>query len=166
MRWVTQVRREESLEGDADVHTLRGTGINTNVAQGNGRAPAARPDRTAELPSVESGAGGMKLVLAIVGEEDAKGVTEALTAARFWVTRLNTAGGFLRKGNETLLVGTEASRVPVVLRVLEGVCQERTEYLLPALPEALMGVTGLAPLEVSVGGATVFVLEVRQYVRL
>ena len=118
------------------------------------------------MPALESATGVMKLVMAIVGRDDAKPVTEALTAERFRVTRLSTAGGFLQKGNETLLVGTEASRVGAVLRVLERMCQERTELLLPALPEALMGVSAMAPMEVSAGGATVFVLDVRQYVRV
>ena len=130
------------------------------------RSAARRMAEAGENPALESNAGGMQLVVAIVDEEDAKPVTEALTAERFGVTRLNTAGGFLRKRNQTLLVGTEAGRVPAVLRVLERVCRARTEYLLPALPEALMGVTAVAPLEVSVGGATVFVLAVRQYMRV
>src|SRR5688500_18464213 len=73
------------------------------------------------FPALESKTGVVKLVLAIVGQGDAKSVTEALTEERFRVTRLNTAGGLLQKGNETLLVGTESSRVPAVLRVLERV---------------------------------------------
>ena len=108
----------------------------------------------------------MRLVLAIVGDEDAKGVTAALTEHGFRVTRLNTAGGFLQKRNETLLVGTEAGKVPAVLRVLERMCRERTEYVLPAMPEALVGVTGMDPLEISAGGATVFVLDVRHFLRM
>ncbi|HET7770493.1 MAG TPA: cyclic-di-AMP receptor [Chloroflexota bacterium] len=124
------------------------------------------PAPIAALPALEIKTQGMRLLLAIVGEEDAHQVTAALADEGFRVTRLKTAGGLLRKRSETLLIGTEAEQVPAALRVLERTCRERTEYALPAMPEALIGAVGLAPMEVSVGGATVFVLPVAQLVRV
>ena len=49
----------------------------------------------------------MKLILAIVSNDDASAVTSALTKNNFYMTRLATTGGFLRAGNTTLIVGTE-----------------------------------------------------------
>ena len=63
----------------------------------------------------------MRLVVAIVHDEDAAAAVDALTEARFGVTRLATSGGFLRKGNATLLVGTDASREAEVERRLTRV---------------------------------------------
>ncbi|MGH2369166.1 MAG: cyclic-di-AMP receptor, partial [Chloroflexota bacterium] len=52
----------------------------------------------------DTGGSEMQLVLAIVQDEDAGPVIEALTGAGFRATRINTVGGFLRKGNATVLV--------------------------------------------------------------
>ena len=49
----------------------------------------------------------MKLILAIVSNDDASSVNAALTKENYSVTRLATTGGFLRAGNTTMIVGTE-----------------------------------------------------------
>ena len=49
----------------------------------------------------------MKLILAIVSNDDASAVSAALTKNNFYMTRLATTGGFLRAGNTTIIVGTE-----------------------------------------------------------
>ena len=53
----------------------------------------------------------MKLIIAIVGDSDAEAVVQSLIGAGFRVTRVASTGGFLHKGNTTLLVGTEADRI-------------------------------------------------------
>ncbi|HEU5318625.1 MAG TPA: cyclic-di-AMP receptor [Chloroflexota bacterium] len=108
----------------------------------------------------------MRLVVAIVHDEDAAAAVDALTEARFGVTRLATSGGFLRKGNATLLVGTDASRVAEVVRRLTRVCRTREELHVPSAGEGLPSGMLLAPFEVQVGGATIFVLDVREVVRV
>ena len=94
----------------------------------------------------------MKLILAIVNNEDAARICEVLTKAGFFVTRLSTTGGFLIKGNTTLLIGTDEERVPMALGFLRQHCTART-YQDPKA--ALRGAE-----EVTVGGATVFVLDI------
>ena len=85
------------------------------------------PAPVAQRPALETGTAGIRLLLAIVGADDAHQVTGALAQEGFRVTRLKTAGGRLRKRSETLLVGTEAENVPTALCVLERTCRERTE---------------------------------------
>lgn len=87
---------------------------------------AAAAETRTEAQS-DRGANAMNLVLSIVQNEDADGVTRALIAAGYRVTRMNTAGGFLRRGNVTLLVGVEAAQVDDVLRIIEANCRARTE---------------------------------------
>ena len=55
----------------------------------------------------------MKLVLAIVQDEDANALSESLLAESFSLTRINTAGGFLREGNVSFLLGVD-ELVPLV----------------------------------------------------
>jgi uncharacterized protein YaaQ len=60
----------------------------------------------------------MKLIVAICRSEDAPRVSDALVAREFRVTRVATTGGFLKRGNTTLLVGVEAGEVDIVVEML------------------------------------------------
>ena len=70
---------------------------------------------------------GAKLVVAIVQNEDTDEVVNALMAAGYRLTRINTAGGFLRRGNATLLIGVEAPRLNDVLNLIQSNCRPRSE---------------------------------------
>jgi len=109
----------------------------------------------------------MKLVLAIVQNEDAGGLLEALTQKDYRSTRINTAGGFLKESNATVLVGVEESQVDDVLAIIRANCHTRTQYLNPLPPVMEPGEFYMPyPVEVQVGGATVFVLDVRTFRQL
>jgi len=109
----------------------------------------------------------MKLVVAIVQKEDAATLIDALTEKGYRATRINTAGGFLKEGNATILVGVEDSRVDEVLTLVEANCNTRTQYINPLPPVMEPGEFFMPyPVEVQVGGATVFVLNVERYERL
>ncbi len=109
----------------------------------------------------------MKLVVAIVQREDAGTLIDALTEKGYRATRINTAGGFLKEGNATVLVGVEDSGVDEVLSLVEASCNTRTQYINPLPPVMEPGEFYMPyPVEVQVGGATVFVLNVERYERL
>ncbi len=107
----------------------------------------------------------MKLILAIVQNDDSVLVSEKLTEAGFFVTKLKTTGGFLRAGNITLMIGTEAEKVAEALAIIEKYCEQRTQSLPPAEP---LGFETFSPMPqtITVGGATVFVIDVEQFVKL
>lgn len=69
----------------------------------------------------------MKLIIAIVQDEDSADVIEALTEEDYRVTKLATTGGFLKSGNTTLLVGIEEEKVELVIDVIRNVCRKRNE---------------------------------------
>lgn len=103
----------------------------------------------------------MKLILAIVQDEDAPATIQALVERAYRVTRIASTGGFLRQGNTTLLIGVEDHQVPEVVEILRRCCRTRTRYL-PVAVEA----TGLLQshmIEVEVGGATLFILDVERF---
>ncbi len=109
----------------------------------------------------------MKLVVAIVQREDAGPLIDALTERGHRATRINTAGGFLKEGNATVLVGVEDIKVEEVLSVIEDSCNTRTQYINPLPPVMEPGEFYMPyPVEVQVGGATVFVLNVERMERL
>lgn len=107
----------------------------------------------------------MKLILAIVNKEDSTEVSQALTKAKFSVTKLATTGGFLMSGNITLIIGVEDEKVPEVVKVIESHSQKRTE-IVPSTATYGIGVTTSFPLEVTVGGATIFVLNVEDFIKV
>ena len=76
----------------------------------------------------------MQLIVAIVQDEDAGLATDALTTAGFRVTRINTMGGFLRKGNATLAIATEPSQVQRALLLIRDNCERRSEFFVPTAP--------------------------------
>ena len=108
----------------------------------------------------------MKLIIAIVQDEDASRLISTLMNEGYSVTKLATTGGFLRAGNTTLLLGGEDDRVKGALDVIEKVCKSRKQIATSPSPVAgTSGVYAPYPLEVVVGGATVFVLDVEQFVK-
>jgi uncharacterized protein YaaQ len=109
----------------------------------------------------------VKLVVAIVHADDAGPCSNALTDSGYDCTRLNTYGGFLQKGNATLLVGVAAEQVDAVVGVLRKCARSRNEYLNPVPPMAEPAEFFVPfPVEVQVGGATVFVLDVERFEKL
>ena len=106
----------------------------------------------------------MKLIIAIVQDEDASRLISQLMNDGFSVTKLATTGGFLKAGNTTLLIGVADDRLDGCLGIIESVCKSRTQ-IAPA-PVTMGGASGLYasfPIEVTVGGATVFQLSVEQF---
>ena len=108
----------------------------------------------------------MKLIIAIVQDEDASRLISTLMNEGYSVTKLATTGGFLRAGNTTLLLGGEDDRVKGALDVIKRVCKSRKQIATSPSPVAgTSGVYAPYPIEVVVGGATVFVLDVEQFVK-
>lgn len=107
----------------------------------------------------------MKLVVAIVSNDDSNTTAHALTKKHFQVTKLASTGGFLRAGNTTLLIGCKEAQVPQVLDILQEYSSKRQE-MMPNTAGYDMGTIANAPIEISVGGATVFVLDVDQFYKL
>jgi uncharacterized protein YaaQ len=108
----------------------------------------------------------MKLVLAVVPNDDSVNATSALTKEGFFVTKLSTTGGFLMVGNTTLLIGTEEERVGEIKKILKEQCSSRKQVA-PSSSSFGRGLSnhGVAE-ETTVGGATIFVLNVESYEKI
>ncbi|MCL4367914.1 MAG: cyclic-di-AMP receptor [Actinobacteria bacterium] len=70
----------------------------------------------------------MKLIIAIVGDSDAEAVVQSLIGAGFRVTRVASTGGFLRKGNTTLLLGAEADRIDEAIGRMRSATAEPPDH--------------------------------------
>mgnify|MGYP002565767608 CR=1 FL=1 len=106
----------------------------------------------------------MKLILAIVHDEDGNKVMTELNKQGFSVTKLATTGGFLKTGNMTLLVGTSEQNVSTVIDIIKKKSETRKQIISTPVPMSGLG-SGCTPypVEVEVGGATIFVVDVERF---
>ena len=109
----------------------------------------------------------MKLILAIVHNEDAGALVDALLDKEYRATRLQSSGGFLKQSNATIVLGVEDDQVDDVMSIIAEHCTSRTQVVNPMPPIMEPGEFFMPyPLEVEIGGATVFVLPVERFERL
>jgi len=109
----------------------------------------------------------VKLIIAIVQDEDSSKLVSRLMQDGFSVTKLATTGGFLKAGNTTLLLGVDESRIEEAVHIIETVCKSRKQ--LTTATNMISGVSGdfsSYPVEVTIGGATLFVLTVDQFLKV
>lgn len=106
----------------------------------------------------------MKLVIAVVQDKDKRKVMDALLEAGYKFTNVASTGGFLREGNVTFLIGVEPAQVPEVIKTIETSSKTREQYVnvFPPTMEPI-GACIPSPVKVTVGGATVFVLDVESF---
>jgi uncharacterized protein YaaQ len=108
----------------------------------------------------------MKLIMSIVHHDDARPLIDALMRGGYRATMISTTGGFLREGNATIFVGTEDEKIDEVLGIIRENCHTRTQHVNPLPPVMEPGEMYLpTPIEVEVGGATVFVIDVDRFER-
>ncbi len=109
----------------------------------------------------------MKMIMTVIHDEDSHKLVERLFNAGYSSTKLASTGGLLRTGNTTLFIGVEKEQVEQVIDIIKETCQtnKRISLINPptsAMPEGYMPY----PIEVVVGGATLFVLDVDQYMKI
>lgn len=104
----------------------------------------------------------MKLIYAIVNNDDSSSVSSALTKVGFFATKLSTTGGFLMAGNTTFLICTDDDKVDAAIEIISSKSKKRTQI---SPSPASYGISGYTPypVEVTVGGATIFVTNVEKF---
>ena len=104
-----------------------------------------------------------KLLVVIAANDDADSLIQKLVQRGYPATKVSSTGGFLRRGNATILSGVDADDVENVLAIIRAECRARTEFL-PAqalpFPESIYPAE---PVQVRVGGAIVFVVPVERF---
>ena len=108
----------------------------------------------------------MKMVLAVIDKDDAPDVIASLSREGYSITRLSTTGGFLRAGNTTLVVGTDEEKVDEAIQLIKNSSRSRKQIIDTSSMGANNSMGGVYmpyPVEVTVGGATIFVLDVDRF---
>lgn len=106
----------------------------------------------------------MKLIIAIVQDEDSGILIDELTNEDFRVTKLASTGGFLKSGNTTLFMGVDESRVDKCVGIIHRNSKKR-EVTSTLMNLSIQGDGYMPyPLEVTVGGANIFILDVEDHI--
>lgn len=108
-----------------------------------------------------------KMIIAIIQNDDYHRIVEDLNEHGFYVTVLNSSGGFLKKANATIMIGLNHEYLPEALELLKRYGKRtELEYQVPASTMG-MGISPLTATSVQVpvrcGGVVLFVLDVDQY---
>ncbi len=105
----------------------------------------------------------MKLLIIVVQDDDVSELISRMNKNKIGVTKLASSGGFLRRGNATIIAGVEEAKVELVNEILKETCKSRVEVM-PSIPVMAQGIiTSSEPLEVRVGGAICFQLDVEAF---
>jgi len=104
----------------------------------------------------------MKLIIAIVSDEDSASLMKELVKKRYFVTKLASSGGFLKKGNTTLMIGAKAEDVESIIKIIADFSRTRNEFV-PGSIISEYGIIPSTPVEVTVGGATIFIIDVEDF---
>lgn len=106
----------------------------------------------------------VKLIIAIIHDDDAQNVTEELNLLGFSVTRLCSSGGFLRAGNTTLMCGVGEEHVNSVIEIIGKNSQTRKRTLPRSKTTKAPNIPNLQNSEeIVIGGATIFVVDVARF---
>ena len=109
----------------------------------------------------------MKMILAIVNHDDSSDVISALTEAGFMVTKIATTGGFLKKDNTTIILGVEDDKVDSAIEIIYKNSHSRKQMRsAPVVLEPGFAYVPETSFEITVGGATIFVLNVERFEKM
>lgn len=109
----------------------------------------------------------MRLVVAMVQDQDVNKLLGVLMEYNYSATKLASTGGFLRQGNTTLLIGVEEEKVNEVTGLIKETCNSRKQLVTPLTTVGRSMDNFIPnPVEVAVGGATIFVLDVVDFIKI
>lgn len=103
-----------------------------------------------------------RLMIAVVQEQDIESAARALSALGLEATRLPSTGAFLGRRNATLFIGMGENQEKAAIQALKKSCRRRVEYVATPLEGSPLPFPSPAP--ITVGGATIFSVEVERYV--
>ena len=108
----------------------------------------------------------MKLIFAIVNNDDAHSVSTALTKKGYFATKLASTGGFLMAGNTTFMICCENTSVDDAIATIAQNSHKRQQYVPSATSYSADAAPVSYPVEVSVGGATIFVTDIERFEKI
>lgn len=108
----------------------------------------------------------MKLIFAVVNNDDSHAVSTALTQNGFQATKLASTGGFLMSGNTTFMICSADGDVDKVIDLISRHSHKRKQFVPNSASYGVGSNYTSFPVEVSVGGATIFVTDIERFEKI
>jgi uncharacterized protein YaaQ len=107
----------------------------------------------------------MKLIIAVVQDQDVPVVLDKLMDEKIRATKLASTGGFLKQGNTTLLIGVSENMVDIVIDIIRKACYSKEQMITPVVGDLSRSVPDFIPqpVPIKIGGATIFVVDVDRF---
>jgi len=96
--------------------------------------------------------------------QDADLVMASLQKYGIVVFELSSMGAFLGRKNVTMLIPIQTTHIELVLSELKRNCRQRIEYV--SMPIEGQPLPMPSPIPITVGGATIFILEIEEYLEV
>ena len=108
-----------------------------------------------------------KMAILVVSDSDANQLMKRIVEGGYSATKIGSTGGFLRRGSVTIFSGVAEAELEPLLDIVREVCHARKEFV-PVQTLPFLGDGGFTsePVEVRVGGAIVFVLDIERFERV
>ena len=106
----------------------------------------------------------MKLLIVVIQDYDCGRLLTALSEVKIGATRIASAGGFLRTGNTTVLIGVDDDRLATATRLVEETCRRRGMGV--GASGEMAGVESYEVAESRIGGGVAFVAPVERFERI
>lgn len=103
-----------------------------------------------------------QVVFVVVDGRQAEELMRALNKARYFFTRIDSAGFSIQESTACLMIGVDQPRLNGLMRLIEETCQPRQEYV-PVQFNPPAGFPPMSMIEARIGGASVFHLEVERF---
>ena len=107
----------------------------------------------------------MKLIFSLINNDDSHAVQSALTKGGIQATKLASSGGFLMAGNTTFMICSEDDKLEEIIEIIRKHSHRRKQFV-PNSASYGIGSYASFPVEVTVGGATVFVTNVERFEKI
>lgn len=106
----------------------------------------------------------MKLIFAVVNNDNVTSLMDFMIKSGIGVTKLSSTGGFLKARNTTLMIGVEEDKVEEALEIIKQKSSKRKITIAASISEPVSGdAYASIPVDITVGGATVFVTDVERF---
>lgn len=163
---LDNARREALMAQRSTLSNLLRHGVISDSIYGQliGEVDAALTDESVSWPELirhQERPSITKLMAVVIQEQDLENAISALTKLGLSITNLPSVGGFLGRHNVSLLIGFSDAQEESIVRALSQACRRRVEYIAPPIEGSPIPLP--APTHITVGGATIFMLEVERY---
>lgn len=84
---------------------------------------------------------------------------------KYYFTIVNSTSGIIQESRRNFLIGINHKRAPALMNIIHACCQPHSQFI-PAQMRSPYGITNLPMVETSIGGASIYTLDVEEFIQI